>query len=895
MSSSMLIEECKPSTLREKVDWIIDAAKAIGQAPDGGEDRRMPGEVYVLDREHILAAPRDNGDSRYPYGRDGFNFWVYASGYMHCNEGLFSHFMRAAQGQEPTIAFFAGLPNGESFIPVPLLSVPQLNDRNAPPCERFTVLSSSAAYFITTTDSLRFVVRVFVTADKDICFSVQATNLSGQDRSLFLSSYFNPFLRHQVYESGEDLWFKEVRVVDQEADQGGLGSFLVRVNEDVGRTKSVSNWGIFRRSVSFDGGGRLARHESTTARMQYVGGARSSLHAAASLVNGTFGRPQSVCTFVDNAIAGDMLHLDIPAQATARLDIVFSNTSDTKRAKQLIHEPLIAEEIDKQLNELEEDDRERHHDLTLSIGQTDHRYIRPKVFNAFVEHLKRQVEFCALIKGYVQISENSLIGIRDVCQAIESLAAWRPRAAREKLIEALGFTESSGRCFRQYSLPSKNGQIGRMDLRPFIDQGSWIISAAASYLKLTGNFGILTEEVGYHRIIDEATNSVESTKEQDTVLKHLFKIMQYLLDHRDHGHTGCVRALYGDWNDAMDGLGVSMDPSQTYGTGVSVMATLHVLQNCQEMIDLLQALGDDRYARHVKAYRDAADSIRESLRKYAVVTDDKGHSRILHGWGDRRSYLVGGFDDPDGVARDGLTSNAFWVLAGMLEHSPKLDWLILDAFDRLDDKYGLKTFSPAFASNVRGVGRIGKLPPGTAENGAAYIHATAFAIMALFQMGQPKRAWDQLVKILPFTDIHENLSHSPFVMPNSYGHNPKKMIDGQNMNDWQTGSSNVVLKTLVRFVFGIEPAFGGLWIQPAGWAPFKDFKAVATVRGCDINVICETNEPRGRRFTVNGKTVEAVYDKDMQIDKLWISPQQMAENRLEIRITSTLPENTAHA
>lgn len=885
MSSSTFINASKPCTLREKADWIIDAAKAIGQAPDGGADRRMPGDVYVLDREHILAAPRDNGDSRYPYGRDGFNFWVYASGYMHSNEGLFSHFMRAAHGEEPNIAFFAGLPEGNRFLPVPLLSVPKLSEGAAPRFERFTVLSNSAAYFFTTSDTLMFVARVFVTPDKDICFSVQATNTSGQDQSLYLSSYFNPFLRHQVYQGTEDAWFKEVRVIDTAGAPDSLASFLVRVNEDVDRTRSVSNWGVFRRTLSLQGGSRLTRHENTTARMQYVGGARSSLHTAASLTKGTFGIPQRVCTFVDDAIAGDMLHLDIPAGAEARLDIVFSHTDDTGRAKRLVHAPLIPDIIDNQLNELEEDDHDRHSNLALSVGQTDPQYIRPKVFNSFVEHLKRQVEFCALIKGYVQVSENSLIGIRDVCQAIESLAAWRPQAARAKLIEALGFTEPNGRCFRQYSLPSKNGQMGRMDLRPFIDQGSWVISSTVSYLKLTGKFGLLTENVGYHRILDEETCSVEPVEDQDNVLNHLFKIMRYLLDHRDHGHTGCVRALFGDWNDAMDGLGVSMDPSQTYGTGVSVMATLHVLQNCEEMIDLLKSLEDDRYERYVRAYRVAADSIREGLRKYAVVTNDKGHSRILHGWGDRRSYLVGGFQDPDDVARDGLMSNVFWVLSGMHKHAPELDWLILDAFDRLDDKYGLKTFCPSFPPNVRGVGRIGKLPPGTAENGAAYIHATAFAIMALFQMGQPKRAWDQLVKILPFTDIHENLSHSPFVMPNSYGHNPKKMIDGQSMNDWQTGSSNVVLKTLVRFVFGIEPEFGGLWIQPAGWAPFKDFNAVATVRDCVINVICETNAPRGRRFSVNGEPVEAVYDKDMQIDKLWITPQQMAEKRLEIRIT----------
>ena len=42
----------------------------------------MPGSTYVLDDNHLLCLPRDTGDSRYPYGRNGFNFWAYASGYV---------------------------------------------------------------------------------------------------------------------------------------------------------------------------------------------------------------------------------------------------------------------------------------------------------------------------------------------------------------------------------------------------------------------------------------------------------------------------------------------------------------------------------------------------------------------------------------------------------------------------------------------------------------------------------------------------------------------------------------------------------------------------------------------------------------------------------------------
>ncbi|MFQ9696619.1 MAG: hypothetical protein ACLRY5_07300, partial [Zhenhengia sp.] len=68
----------------------------------------MPGKAFFIKNNNILAIPREDGDCRYPFGQNGFNYWVYASGYIHSNEGLFYPYLRASEGQEPKIAFFAG-------------------------------------------------------------------------------------------------------------------------------------------------------------------------------------------------------------------------------------------------------------------------------------------------------------------------------------------------------------------------------------------------------------------------------------------------------------------------------------------------------------------------------------------------------------------------------------------------------------------------------------------------------------------------------------------------------------------------------------------------------------------------------------------------------------------
>lgn len=840
-------------------------------------ENKMVGETYFIEDDNILTLPMDDGECRYPYGQKGFNFWTYSSGYMHCNEGLFSPFIRATEGAEPKIAFFAGFKKEKNYQVIPLLSVPVIEQSEDIGVERYTVFTKGATYYITEYDNMLFVVRAFVDDKNKIYFTVLVENNNSDHKEVFISSYLNPFLKNSISENSTDRWFRQVSYIDK---KNTLGSFVVEVYEELNRGSMTANYGIINRALQMEGSSTLVDSEITTSRYKYVGGVRKSLHTPAALFKGTFGEHRPITTFTQTAIAGDLLKLNIDKKV--RVDISLEYCFESEKKDKALEDNILIDKVDEKLDEIEKNEKDRQSKLCgVFKNATKDTIIKSNVFNSFMEHLKKQVEFCSVIKGYIQLSSFSLIGIRDVFQAIEGLLYWQPEVAREKMLEALNFVAPNGRCPRQYSLPKIEGASPAMDLRPFIDQGVWVVSTISSYLKFTGDFDFLEEACGYYNFVDDKVHLAEKSDKKSTVLQHLFEIMNYLLENRDVDYTKCVCALYGDWNDALDGLGVSNDPNKEYGTGVSVMVTLQVYQNLFEMIELLELLDKDKYKEKINEYKEVRLEIENGLKEHAIISNGEC-KKIIHGWGDEKSYLVGSFDDPDGVERDGLTSNAFWVLSGMYDKDQTIGQTILNTFNNLDSKYGLKTFNPHFEKNTKGVGRIPNLPAGTAENGAPYIHASMFGIMALFRMGESELAWKQLSKSLPFT--HEMISCSPYVLPNSYGYNEGKFIDGESMQDWQTGSSNVLLKLLIRFVFGFEPQYNGVWIQPSKNIPFKNFEFSICIKGTDVTIQYENKKNDKRVFIIDGIKVHGTYDEVMKLDKLWMDNKKLTKDKIIVKV-----------
>lgn len=795
----------------KEMQSLIEKVRALqtGEMRSAG---KLPSNAYFLNADEIVCYPREFGDSRYPYAFDGLTLWAYASGNVKIEESAFNILLDWEHTGEPTLGFFYGTEGGDGYVPVSITgAAKQPREQNI---NRYTVYTPFAAYYVAESQALDGCVKLCVDGNKSVRIDVSLFNKSGKAVKTYLSSYIDLYLRHGSVRDIETKWYKSCKATKY--------GFVFSVTEYMSRTSCMQHYAAVLREYN-------GKVQSTTSSVGFKGAGSNQLYAAQSLFEGKITLIKEYTEFTENAVAADLLPLELKSGESVSVAYTIAVSDYEQTAK------LNAVKAEKKIEGVYQDIPSLDLKTDGSINQTALQY--------FLHNVLRQTEFCSRAKNYA----GELIGIRDIFQQLECALLWIPDYCRGKIIEALGFIGEDGRAPRQYTYPRSKDVPPKMDLRKFIDQGVWIISTVYTYLAVTGDFSILNEPCGYYKLGD---TTVAYSDKRDSVLDHLIRIADYLISNLDE-ETDCLHALYGDWNDALDGLGKTDEAGKDFGTGVSVMATMQLYKNCNELAEILSH--EKKHADKANEYKTIAERIEKGLRTYAIDCDGKGNKKILHGWGDKRGYKVGSFRDNDGVSRDSATSNAFWILSGMNDTCDMKEH-ILRAFDRLDGKYGIKTFEPCFALDNDKVGRITHLPKGTAENAATYIHATLFAIWSLYKAGEYEKAEEQLKKILPPT--HDFISTTPFVMPNSYVYNEEKGFDGESMSDWFTGSGAVLGKVLFFGVLGLQADMNGVNVAPAKSTLFKEVSVTLNIKDGELTVQYENTGAGKRTVTVNGKTAD---------------------------------------
>ncbi len=813
------------------------------------EKRRIPGNVFFMQEGNVLCLDRRKGESRFPYANDGYILWTHSTGHIHVKSGIFNIFKPVYDDNHVNVEFIVGI-RGEdgNYFPVSLLgATKQLTEPFH--VKRYLVYTLSAAYYITETDVATFVVRASMSKKQELQFSFGYINKSEPPLSVYLLSYFDPFLKNG---EADNMWGYRVR----KCKAVGEGKFKAY------RVGSAPVLGIKRALTGIE----PSSSESTTIRAGVLGSERGYISSSQALKTGRFFQDVLLS---GGAVASEILTFDM--QKEGRADFVLPLDMYGENIDEALAEPIDPTAIDFEVAELDESEREKFEKLHIEFDGFFDENINPFALNNCIKKVQKQVDNCAMGRYYV----DDLMGIRDVYQQIEQALIWNEKQARAQMLTALGFLMTNGRAPRQYSLPLKEGDNPKMDWREFIDQGNWIISCFYSYLAWTGDYSVLEEEIGYTEVIDGKTYC--RTDKKDSALQHLLKIVEYLVGNLDtEDGTNCLRSLFGDWNDSINGLGWTKDEGKEFGTGVSVMASLHLYQNLLEMAQILEKVGG--YEERIERYLKIRETLKEGIVKHAIDRNEKGERRLLHGWGDHGSYKIGSFCDSDGESRISFAPNAFWATSGLIEETPEIKELILQSLNSLKSKYGILTLSPAFTPSSPGVGKIATISKGTAENECVYVHAAMFSVLALFRLGQAKTAWEQFYKVLPIAN--EQMTQTPFVMSNSYLDNPEIGFFGQSPIDWYTGSGTVCIKNIVRGLIGLIPNLDGITLQTANEMPCRRLTMECSIKGKKVRFEYENTGAGKRRIFFNGRELETEYDELMETQKTFIPTKALTESNL---------------
>ena len=814
-----------------KIKELLSEIEEVLRADDPSS--ALPQNTFYLKDERILAMPRKYGESRFPYDEDGFVVWAYQNGYITAVDSIFTILRSSNYGEEPVVNFFAGIKRDDgTFLPLSILGgARQLEEPSD--VKRYVVFSLRCVYYILDCDDFTFSVRMSVGSDKRINFTVTAENKTDEEKSIYLAHFVEALLRFMESEGFWDRMSKFGSIVGDD--------FLLWSRN--GKFDCLS---VAAKQTQ----GAASRVERTVSRNVFLGYRGRTISSAESLKYGGFDKYVAYVNTTDLPAACAYYHYDTAPHGAVRLDVSFAvhhGVDDISTVR--------IPEVDSGMTDREIASREAKDKATfdgLRVRFDDFDGIDPKILEKFTRNVQKQTSFCALGKNYAGPN----IGFRDVLQQLEGSLMWDPEESRAKIVRTMNYMMTNGRVPRQFSIPNDPSEIPDFDLRMYIDQGVWAITAVYEYIAFTGDLSILDEECGYYTPSDDKW-AVRLADERTSLLEHLIRITDFFIANLAPD-TGCVRILYGDWNDALDGLGKTKDPPRQYGDGVSVMTTLQFYQNLFELSEMIKKAG--KFTERLDEFAALRERIAESLEKYAVDTDADGRRRVIHCWGDKRIYFVGSLCDYDGASRYSLTSNTFWMISGMVRRDPSMREALADCARAVDSKYGLMTFDVPFKLEDRPyIGRLATITKGTYENCCAYVHAGMFGVMGLFMTGESRLAWESMKKALVVT--HDNCTMTSFVMPNSYCRNEELYIDGVSMGDWYTGSGTMFVKELVRNGLGIEPDLDGLKIQTPSYMPTTSCGAVLKIKGRTVD-FSYRNEKRGeRRIYVNGDEIETGFDE----------------------------------
>lgn len=436
------------------------------------------------------------------------------------------------------------------------------------------------------------------------------------------------------------------------------------------------------------------------------------------------------------------------------------------------------------------------------------------------------------------------MGFRDSNQDLVGYVQMVPALARQRLIDIASTQFDDGSAYHQYQPLTRRGnaEIGGN----FNDDPLWLIFGVAAYIRETGDWQILDEQVTF--------NNDENNKA--SLFEHLRRSFLHVVNNKGpHGLPLIGRA---DWNDCLNLNCFSTNPDESFqttenkkgGKAESVfIGGMFVLYGA-DFITMAEKRGES----------DLAGEARKHIKEMKVVIDRYGWDgewflRAYDFFGEK----IGSHENNEG--RIFIEPQGMCIMAGIGLDDGRASRALSAVNKYLACDYGIVLNNPAFTKYYLNMGEISSYPEGYKENAGVFCHNNPWIIIAETLTGNGNRAFDYYTRITPsfleeISDLHKT---EPYVYSQMIA-GKDAFMPGEAKNSWLTGTAAWCMYAVSQYILGIRPGYDGLTVDPCIPAEWKGYRVRRQFRGAmyDIEVSNPGNRSKGvREIIVDGKPFDS--------------------------------------
>lgn len=434
------------------------------------------------------------------------------------------------------------------------------------------------------------------------------------------------------------------------------------------------------------------------------------------------------------------------------------------------------------------------------------------------------------------------MGFRDSNQDLIGFVHLIPEKARERILDIAATQFEDGGAYHQYQPLTKKGNnaVGGN----FNDDPMWLILSTTAYIKETGDWSILDEQVPFD----------SDPKKAKSLFEHLKRSFYHVVNNLGPHNLPLIGRA--DWNDCLNLNCFSNNPDESFqttenkkgGVAESLMIAGLFVAYGKEFVELCGLLNKQD---------DAVEAQKHVNKMISSINN--------HGWDGEwflRAYDYSGDKIGSSENEEGkifIESQGFCIMAGVGLEDGKANKALDSVKKFLDCEYGIVLNNPAFTKYHINMGEISTYPEGYKENAGIFCHNNPWIMIGETIVGNGDRAFEYYSKIAPsyleeISDLHKT---EPYVYSQMIA-GKDAFKPGEAKNSWLTGTAAWNFYAITQYILGIQPQYNGLKIDPCIPSSWDGYEVNRKFREATFNIKITNpyHVSKGvKKMIINGKEV----------------------------------------